>query len=70
MLGPHGADDGKSVVIRARYPAAESVSIRLVGSDRLVPMRRLRGDGTLFDAKISATEIPDYRLRASLSVAF
>jgi 1,4-alpha-glucan branching enzyme len=65
VLGPHGADDGKSVVIRARYPAAESVSIRLVGSDHLVPMRRLRGDGTLFDAKISATEIPDYRLRVT-----
>jgi len=65
VLGPHRADDGKSVVIRARHPAAESVAVRLVGSDRLVPMRRLRGDGTVFDAKIPATEIPDYRLRVT-----
>ena len=30
-------------------------------------MRRLRGDGTLFEAKLPATEIPDYRLQLAFA---
>jgi len=67
VLGPHRADDGKTVVIRARHPAAESIAIRLTGSGSLTPMRRLRGDGTLFEAKLPATEIPDYRLQLAFA---
>jgi len=47
VLGPHRADDGKTVVIRARHPAAESMALRLTASGGLTAMRRLRGDGTL-----------------------
>ncbi len=54
VLGPHRADDGKAVVIRARHPAAR---VHRGSTDRhggLTPMRRLRGDGTLFEAKLPA----------------
>jgi 1,4-alpha-glucan branching enzyme len=63
VLGPHRTDEGKTVVIRARHPAAESMAVRLIADDKPRPMRRLRGDGTLFEARLTADDIPDYRLR-------
>jgi 1,4-alpha-glucan branching enzyme len=62
VLGPHRADDGASVVIRARRPDAASIAVRLVAAGRRLPMHRLEGDGTLFEVELSASAIPDYRL--------
>jgi 1,4-alpha-glucan branching enzyme len=63
VLGPHRADDGKTVVIRARRPAAESMAVRLVATGELTPMHRVKADNTQFELTLPAAEIPDYRLR-------
>jgi 1,4-alpha-glucan branching enzyme len=61
LLGPH-ATTGGSVVIRAIRPDAVRIDVTLVASGDIVPMRRLSSDG-LFEAIVSGSAIPDYRLR-------
>lgn len=63
VLGPHRDEGGRTVVIRAVHPAAESMAVRLLPSGELHPMAR-RSDGT-FEARLDAADIPDYRLRVA-----
>src|SRR3954468_20289023 len=59
LLGPH-AEDGVPVV-RAFYPAAERVELRLVSSGAIRPMEE-RDPAALFEIR-GAEAGPDYRLR-------
>jgi 1,4-alpha-glucan branching enzyme len=73
VLGPHPASQGsltagrRGIVIRAIYPSARAMEIRLVASGRLQPMARLRHEG-VFEATVPGSgpegiAEPDYRLR-------
>ena len=62
VLGPH-VEDG-ALVIRAFHPAARSIDVRLIAAGELRAMTR-RGPVGAFEARLSASEIPDYRLRVT-----
>ena len=59
VLGPH-AEDGTPVV-RAFYPAAQRVELRLVATGALLPMAR-RDPAGLYEVRVDDPR-PDYRLR-------
>src|SRR5256885_12610588 len=59
LLGPH-AEDGTPVV-RALYPAAERVDVRLVATGQWIAMEK-RDPAGLYEAPIPEPR-PDYRLR-------
>ena len=59
LLGPQVDENGASVV-RAFYPAAERVEIRLVESGALAPMTK-RDPAGLYEGRVDGR--PDYRLR-------
>ena len=68
VLGPHRADDGKSVVIRARHPSARAIALRLVATNEIAPMHPVKGDADgLFALTLPTADIPDYRLRITFS---
>src|SRR3954468_2470613 len=67
VLGPHQDDSGHGVVVRAFYPAARSVELRLVTTGELRPRTKRDASG-LYEIQIDqersrAGEFPDYRLR-------
>jgi 1,4-alpha-glucan branching enzyme len=59
LLGPH-AEDGTPVV-RALYPAAERVDLRLVSTGQWIAMEK-RDPAGLYEARVPEAQ-PDYRLR-------
>src|SRR5262245_60774681 len=61
LLGPHV--EGGTAVVRAFYPAAERVALRLVASGAIRPMDR-RNRAGLFEARVDEPR-PDYRLRVT-----
>jgi 1,4-alpha-glucan branching enzyme len=67
LLGPH-VDDRGAAVVRAFYPAAERVEIRLMATGALVPMSKRHTEG-LYEARLDGRDRPegdqrpDYRLR-------
>jgi len=71
LLGPHLNDDGTPVV-RAFYPAAQAIDLRLIGGGAAVPMEKVDPAG-LFVTRLGGragpagqTEArPDYRLRVT-----
>jgi 1,4-alpha-glucan branching enzyme len=63
LLGPH-KNDASHTVVRAILPAATAVDLRLLSTNATVAMRR-RIDSPIFEARLEAAEIPDYRLRVT-----
>ncbi len=67
VLGPHRDAGERTVVIRARQPAARTIDVRLVATGQLRPMTKVEPGSDdlvgLFELTIAASEIPDYRLR-------
>src|SRR5688572_18890789 len=70
VLGPHPDEGGRGIIVRAFYPAARAIDLRLVATGELVPMARRQPAG-LFDVVVesrSSRELADprtldYRLR-------
>jgi 1,4-alpha-glucan branching enzyme len=61
VLGPHPADGGRGVIVRAFYPSARSVDLRLPNGE-LRPMEKHAG---VHDVVLELSEVPDYRLRVT-----
>jgi 1,4-alpha-glucan branching enzyme len=67
VLGPHRDETG-ALVVRTRQPAAQSVAVRLLATNQLLPMTRIDREG-LYELRLSPAEtaaVPDYRLRVSV----
>jgi 1,4-alpha-glucan branching enzyme len=62
VLGPHAGQSGSAWVVRAFYPAAKSIEVRVARSGELRPMT-LRHPAGLFEAHLDQDEAADYRLR-------
>jgi 1,4-alpha-glucan branching enzyme len=62
LLGPHLVDEGRAVVLRTVQPAARSVDVRLLPGGDEQPLRRREGTD-IFEVRLAASAIPDYRLR-------
>jgi 1,4-alpha-glucan branching enzyme len=69
VLGPH-PDDAGHLVVRAFYPAARAIDLRIVATGELRPMTKRDPAGiyetSVDDPRGKAGEAPDYRLRISL----
>ncbi|HMF96730.1 MAG TPA: 1,4-alpha-glucan branching protein GlgB [Vicinamibacterales bacterium] len=61
LLGPHA--EGTASVVRAFYPAAERVDLRLIASGAVRPMERRHPTG-LYQVRVDEPR-PDYRLRVT-----
>src|SRR5262252_10038992 len=61
LLGPHA--EGTASVVRAFYPAATRVDLRLIASSTVRPMERRHPTG-LYEARVDEPR-PDYRLRVT-----
>ncbi|MES1256702.1 MAG: 1,4-alpha-glucan branching enzyme, partial [Acidobacteriota bacterium] len=79
VLGPHRTDDGREAIVRAFYPAARSVELRLPETGELRAMTKRQPDG-LYEARLdlraagsdgalseSASWAPNYRLRVTFA---
>jgi 1,4-alpha-glucan branching enzyme len=62
LLGPHPADRGAGIVIRAFNPAARAIEVRVVATGTLYSMAQGTHEG-LFEITLPGSAIPDYRLR-------
>src|SRR5579864_995081 len=70
VLGPHRDETG-AWLVRTRQPAAQSVAVRLVATDQLLPMNRIDREG-LYELRLSpavTAPVPDYRLRVSYTIS-
>src|SRR5579862_8295687 len=69
VLGPHPDDTGH-LVVRAFYPAAHAIDLRIVATGELRPMTKRDAAGVfevaVDDPYCKGGEAPDYRLRISL----
>jgi 1,4-alpha-glucan branching enzyme len=63
VLGPHAAEHGRGVVIRAFQPAARAMQVRLVETGELRPMEKRDPAGVWELTVEHAEHAPDYRLR-------
>ncbi len=63
VLGPHPDESGRGTIVRAFYPAAQSIQLRLPSGD--VSMTERKPDG-LYECAIGSG-VSDYRLRVTYS---
>jgi len=66
VLGPHAAENGRDIVVRAFQPAARAIELRLMSTGALLPMTP-RGESGVFEAVVPGDPARpaslDYRLR-------
>ncbi|HEX7669210.1 MAG TPA: alpha-amylase family glycosyl hydrolase, partial [Polyangiaceae bacterium] len=83
MLGPHREADSRGIIVRAFYPAAQSIELRLVATGELRPMTKRSPAGVYeavvetlapsapthlsTDAPTHPSSAPDYRLRVTFA---